>query len=66
MNREPHTVITEIMNDISRVRLGTEHDYYNTGRFFISAERENPGQHPIPIALGLCISIICRLPPDNS
>ncbi|MDR1769791.1 MAG: glycosyltransferase family 8 protein [Hungatella sp.] len=26
-----HTGITEIMNDINRVRLGTEHDYYNTG-----------------------------------
>jgi len=34
-----HTGITEIMNDINRVRLGTEHDYYNTGVVLMDLER---------------------------
>lgn len=34
-----HTGITEIMNDINRVRLGTEHDYYNTGVVLMDLEK---------------------------
>ena len=34
-----HTGIAEIANGVNRIRLGTEHDYYNSGVLLIDAER---------------------------
>ncbi|MGE4352921.1 MAG: glycosyltransferase family 8 protein [Oscillospiraceae bacterium] len=31
----PHTGKTELANDVNRIRLGTEHDYYNSGVILI-------------------------------
>ena len=34
-----HAGVTDIMNGINRVRLGTEHDYYNSGVMLIDLEK---------------------------
>lgn len=34
-----HTGVTEMMNDVNRVRLGTDHDYYNSGVMLMDLEK---------------------------
>jgi len=37
-----HTGVTGVMNGINRVRLNTQHDYYNTGVMLINLKRARP------------------------